>query len=50
VSSFSDSIKSGWIRRQLRRMFLDRGMMEVTVVPHHIFIGFEFLGLLIGGH
>jgi ubiquinone/menaquinone biosynthesis C-methylase UbiE len=50
VSSFSDSMRSGWIGRQLRRMFLDRGMIEVAVVPHQIFIGFEFLGLLIGGH
>jgi len=50
VSSFSDSMQSGWIGRQLRRMFLDRGMIEVVVMPHQIFIGFEFLGLLIGGH
>jgi ubiquinone/menaquinone biosynthesis C-methylase UbiE len=50
VSSFSDSIRNGWIGRQLRRMFLDQGMTEVVVVPHQILIGFEFLGLLIGGH
>jgi SAM-dependent methyltransferase len=50
VSSFSDSMRSGWIGRQLRRMFLDRGMIEVAVVPLQIFIGFEFLCLLIGGH
>jgi hypothetical protein len=31
-------------------MFLDKGMIEVAVVPHQIFVGFEFLGLLIGGH
>jgi hypothetical protein len=50
VLSFSDSMRSGWIGRQLRRMFLDRGMIEVEFVPHQIFIEFEFLGLLIGGH
>jgi ubiquinone/menaquinone biosynthesis C-methylase UbiE len=50
VSSFCDSMQSGWIGRQLRRMFLECGMIEVAVVPHQIFIGFEFLGLLIGGH
>jgi ubiquinone/menaquinone biosynthesis C-methylase UbiE len=50
VSSFSDSMRSGWIGRQLRRMFLDKGMIEVAIVPHQIFVGFEFLGLLIGGH
>jgi ubiquinone/menaquinone biosynthesis C-methylase UbiE len=50
VSSFSDSIRNGWIGRQLRRMFLDQGMTEVVVVPHQVFVGFEFLGLLIGGH
>ena len=43
-------MRSGWIGRQLRRMFLERGMIEVAVLPHQIFIGFEFLGLLIGGH
>jgi hypothetical protein len=48
--SFSDSMRSGWIGRQLRRMFLDKDMIEVAVVPHPVFIGFEFLGLLIGGH
>ena len=50
VSSFCESMQSGWIGRQLRRMFLDRDMIEVAVVPHQCFIGFEFLGLLIGGH
>jgi ubiquinone/menaquinone biosynthesis C-methylase UbiE len=50
VSSFCDSMRSGWIGRQLRRMFLERGMIEVAVVAQQIFIGFEFLGLLIGGH
>jgi ubiquinone/menaquinone biosynthesis C-methylase UbiE len=50
VSSFCDSMQSGWIGRQLRRMFLQNGMIDVAVVPRQIFIGFEFLGLLIGGH
>ena len=30
-------------------MFLDAGMTDVAVVPHQIFVGIEFLGLLIGG-
>jgi len=50
VASFSDSMRSGWIGRQLRRMFLDAGMTEVAVACHQVFIRFEFLGLLIGGH
>jgi hypothetical protein len=50
VASFSDSMRSGWIGRQLRRMFLDAGMTEVAVMGHQVFIGFEFLELLIGGH
>jgi ubiquinone/menaquinone biosynthesis C-methylase UbiE len=50
IGSFSDSMRSGWIGRQLRRMFLDAGMTEVAVTCHQVFIGFEFLGLLIGGH
>ena len=40
MASFSDSMRSGWIGRQLRRMFLDAGMTEVAVACH----------LLIGGH
>ena len=50
VSSFCDSMRSGWIGRQLRRMFLDGGMTDVAVVPHQIFIDFEYLGMLVGGH
>jgi ubiquinone/menaquinone biosynthesis C-methylase UbiE len=50
VASFSDSMRSGWIGRQLRRLFLDTGMSGVAVTCHQVFIGFEFLGLLIGGH
>jgi SAM-dependent methyltransferase len=50
VASFSDSMRSGWIGRQLRHMFLDAGMTEVAVTCQQVFIGFEFLGLLIGGH
>jgi ubiquinone/menaquinone biosynthesis C-methylase UbiE len=50
VSSFSDSMQTGWIGRQLRRMFLGNGMVDVAVVPYQLFIGFEFLSVLIGGH
>ena len=50
VASFSDSMRSGWIGRQLRCMFLDAGMTEVAVTCQQVFIGFEFMGLLVGGH
>jgi ubiquinone/menaquinone biosynthesis C-methylase UbiE len=50
VSSFCDSMRSGWIGRQLRRIFLDGGMTDVAVVAHQILIDFEYLGLLVGGH
>jgi hypothetical protein len=50
VSSFCDSMRSGWIGRQLRRMFLEVGMVDIAVVPHQVFIDFEFLGLFVGGH
>ena len=50
VSSFCNSFRSGWIGRQLRRMFLDGGMTDVTVEAHQIFIDFGYLGLLVGGH
>ena len=50
VLSFSDSMRSGWIGRQMRRLFLDAGLMDVEVTTRSIFVGFEFLRLLIGGH
>jgi hypothetical protein len=48
--SFPASMRCGWSGRQLRRMFLDACMTEVAVACHQLFIRFEFLGLLIGGH
>jgi ubiquinone/menaquinone biosynthesis C-methylase UbiE len=48
--SFADAMKNGWIGRQLPRLFRQLGMTEVTVSPHTIFIPYEFLELLIGGH
>ena len=30
-------------------MLLEAGMVEVEVVTQQIFVGFEFLGLLVGG-
>ncbi len=50
VASFSDSIRSGWIGRQLRRMFIDAGMTEVSFTCRQTLIDFEFLQLIIGGH
>jgi hypothetical protein len=31
-------------------MFLDAGMTEVAMTCQQVFVGFEFLGLIIGGH
>ena len=48
--SFTDTMKSGWIGRQLPRLFKTNGMVDVSVAPRTISIDFEFFGLLIGGH
>ncbi len=50
LKSFADTMKHGWIGRQLPGMFRVRKFSELQVVPHTIFIDFEFFGLLIGGH
>ena len=50
VRSFSDGIRHGWIGRQLPRLFREHGLIDVTVVPHQVFVHLEFLELLLGGH
>jgi ubiquinone/menaquinone biosynthesis C-methylase UbiE len=50
LKSFADTLKQGWIGRQLPRMFRERQFSEVQVAPQTIFIDFEFFSLLIGGH
>lgn len=50
VRSFSDSIRHGWIGRQLPRLFQEQGLTAIQVAPRTIRIGYEFAQLLLGGH
>jgi ubiquinone/menaquinone biosynthesis C-methylase UbiE len=49
VDVFSDGIRNGWIGRQLPRLLREHGITDVSVVGHHVFVDFEFFGLLVGG-
>jgi ubiquinone/menaquinone biosynthesis C-methylase UbiE len=48
--SFSDKMKNGTIGRQLARLFKENGLRDVTVSTTSIFVSYDFLGLLLGGH
>jgi ubiquinone/menaquinone biosynthesis C-methylase UbiE len=48
--SFSDKMKSGMIGRQLARLFKENGLHDVTVHTTSLFLPYEFVGLLLGGH
>jgi ubiquinone/menaquinone biosynthesis C-methylase UbiE len=49
VDAFSDGIRNGWIGRELPRRLHERGMTDINVIGHQVFVDFEFFGLLIGG-
>jgi ubiquinone/menaquinone biosynthesis C-methylase UbiE len=38
VHAFSDGIRNGWIGRQLPRLLRERGMSDINVVGHPVFI------------
>jgi ubiquinone/menaquinone biosynthesis C-methylase UbiE len=48
--SFCDSMRSGWIGRQLPRIFREVGMTDVTVLFRTVLVTYDFLQLLLGGH
>jgi SAM-dependent methyltransferase len=50
VRSFSDSIRHGWIGRQLPRRLRENGYVDVTTTPHQVKIHLDFARLLLGGH
>jgi SAM-dependent methyltransferase len=50
MRSFADTIRNGWIGRQLPRRFRELGLTEIDVVPQMIFLHREFAQLLWGGH
>jgi ubiquinone/menaquinone biosynthesis C-methylase UbiE len=48
--TFCDGMKNGWIGRRLPRLFKQHGITDVTVKTHNIFLNYEFLTLMLGGH
>jgi ubiquinone/menaquinone biosynthesis C-methylase UbiE len=50
VRTFSDTIRQGWIGRQLPRLFRNHGLKDVSVDAVPVFVHYSFAELLIGGH
>jgi ubiquinone/menaquinone biosynthesis C-methylase UbiE len=50
ANSFCDSLKNGWIGRQLPRLFREVGMTDVSITFRTVTFPLSFLQLLIGGH
>ena len=48
--TFADSLRHGWIGRQLPRLFRERGLVGVSVDTLTAFIDYPFAELLLGGH
>jgi SAM-dependent methyltransferase len=49
VHCWVDGHKHGWIGRELRRDFLDRGLKDVTIAPYTVLMPFEFFQVSLGG-
>ncbi len=49
VRVYSDSIRHGWIGRQLSRLMHESGLRDVTIMPHSILPSFQGLQLLLRG-
>jgi len=48
--TFCDSMKNGWIGRRMPRLFRAHGITDVAVRNEMVFVTYEFLTLLLGGH
>jgi hypothetical protein len=49
VRLFGDGLRSGWIGRQMPRLFREAGLVDVSVVPHTILMHYEFVHQLLDG-
>lgn len=45
----ADSVPSPWIGRQLPRLFRERALQEITVIPHMILTPYEMFQRVVGG-
>jgi ubiquinone/menaquinone biosynthesis C-methylase UbiE len=50
VQSYSDSMRNGWIGRQLPRLLTEQGVAVTSLDPLQVFIHYAFAELLLGGH
>src|SRR5262249_4427722 len=48
--TFCDGMKNCWIGRRMSRLFASHGIADVAVETKTVFITYEFLKLLLGGH
>jgi hypothetical protein len=50
VLSYSDSIRNGWIRRQLPRLFKEQGLAVLSIDPVQVFVHYALAELFPGSH
>jgi ubiquinone/menaquinone biosynthesis C-methylase UbiE len=50
VLSYSDSIRNGWIGRQLPRLFKEQGLAGLSIDPVQVFVHYALAELFLGGH
>jgi ubiquinone/menaquinone biosynthesis C-methylase UbiE len=50
VLSYSDSIRNGWIGRQLPRLFKEQGLAVMSIDPVQVFVHYALAELFLGSH
>ena len=50
VQSYSDSIRNGWIGRQLPRLFKEQHLEEISIDPVQVFVHYALAELAFGSH
>jgi len=48
--SYSDSIRNGWIGRQLPRLFREQGLAVISIDPVQVFVHYALAELFLGSH
>jgi ubiquinone/menaquinone biosynthesis C-methylase UbiE len=50
VLSYSDSMRNGWIGRQLPRLFKEQGLKVLSIDPVQVFVHYALAELFLGSH
>jgi ubiquinone/menaquinone biosynthesis C-methylase UbiE len=50
ISSYSDSIRNGWVGRQLPRLLKEQGLQVSSVDPVQVFVHYALAELFLGSH